>query len=378
MNRIGEWIKGMDVSTLIEEEACGAEYYDGDHKEELLTILKRYGTNSVRLRLWNHPYSASGDKYGAGTNDLEKTIILARRAKALGMNFLLDFHYSDFWVDPGKQFVPKAWEGQNANELADSVYAYTKEVLCKLKEEDLVPYMVQVGNEITNGCLWPLCNRDYGKPNGYEGNYYNKNLVNVLNSGIRAVKEVSPESIVMLHLDNGGNNELYRSWFDGYFAEGGEDFDVIGLSYYPFWHGNLAALKYNLDDIAVRYGKQLVLAEISMGFSLDDYAAYENMKPEDRKGMATTEKTLAGLDYPMTPEGQKDFMEHVCQILRDVPNGLGMGYYYWEPGWIPVPGCGWATPASLKYIQDKGPCGNEWANQALFDYEGHALPALKV
>ncbi len=376
--KIDRWIKGMDISTLIEEEKCGAKYYDDGKQDDLLKILKKYGCNSVRLRIWNNPYSENGEPYGAGTNDLSKTITLAKRAKAEGIPFLLDFHYSDFWVDPGKQFVPKAWEGKNEEELIAAVYDYTKEVLCKLKAEGLVPYMVQVGNEITNGFLWPYFNRAFGMPENFEGNYFNRNLALALSSGIKAVREYSPESIVMIHLDNGGNNELYRSWFDGYFEAGGADFDVIGLSYYPFWHGNLAALKYNLDDIAVRYGKQLVIAEVSMGFSLEDYRSYEGSDVSERKGMATTEKTLGGLDYPMTPEGQKDFMTKLCEIVKAVPGGLGMGYYYWEPGWVPVPGCGWATPASLEYIKDKGPCGNEWANQALFDYDGNALPALKL
>lgn len=375
-----EFIKGMDVSTLIEEEACGAKYYDAGEAEDLFVILKRYGVSSIRIRLWNNPYNEKGVAYGAGTNDFDKVVKLAKRAKEAGMNYLLDFHYSDFWADPGKQWPPKAWVGHDAAGIIEDVYAYTQNTLEKLVELGLPPFMVQVGNEITNGCMWPLGNRHYGKPeNSPEGiPYFNPILKDILSAGIRAVRETVPEALVMLHLDNGGNNELYRDWFDGYFQRGGADFDVIGLSYYPFWHGNLEALKNNLNDISVRYKKPLVLAEISMGFSMEDYAKYEKLDSDERKGYATRQNLLEKLDYPMTPEGQKAFMEHAIRILKEVPDDLGKGYYYWEPAWIPVPGCGWATPEALDYIKEQGPGGNEWANQALFDYRGHILPAMKI
>lgn len=375
-----DFIKGMDVSTLIEEEACGARFYDGGEAEDLFVILKRHGVNSVRLRLWNNPYTEDGKAYGAGTNDFEKTVVLARRAKEVGMNYLLDFHYSDFWADPGKQWPPKAWKEHDGEQLAKDVYSYTKEIITKLVSLDLPPYMVQVGNEITNGFMWPLCNRHYNRPDDWEEGkpYFNPILRDVLSEGIRAVRESCPSAIVMLHLDNGGNNAMYRDWFDGYFAQNGADFDIIGLSYYPFWHGNLQALKTNLDDISVRYGKDVALAEVSMGFTMEDYGNYEKLSSEERKGYATRPSLLEKLDYPMTKEGQKAFMEHVVRIINEVPAGRGKGYYYWEPAWIPVPGCGWATYEALEYIKESGPCGNEWANQALFDYDGNALPALDV
>lgn len=373
-----DFIKGMDVSTLIEEEACGAKYYDGNEAEDLFVILKRYGVNAVRLRLWNNPYSEDGKPYGAGTNDLEKTVILSERAKKAGMKVLLDFHYSDFWADPGKQYPPKAWANHGPGELAADVFVYTKSVLEKLKELGLSPWMVQVGNEITNGCMWPYGNRHFNKPEDMEKGYFNPILRDILSAGIKAVRQTIPEAIVMLHLDNGGNNDLYRDWFDGYFKEKGEDFDIIGLSYYPFWHGNIEALRNNMNDIAVRYNKPLALAEVSMGFSMEDYGKYEGLSPDERKGYATKESLIANLDYPMTPEGQRAFMEEIVKTIKEVPNNLGRGYFYWEPAWVPVPGVGWATEEALLYIKEKGPCGNEWANQALFDYDGNALPALSV
>lgn len=378
MEYIKRPIKGMDISTLIEQEECGAVYYDDGKRKDLFRILSRYGVDSIRLRLWNDPYDEKKNPYGAGTCDLKKVIALAKRAKNAGMTWLLDFHYSDFWADPGKQYPPKAWKDYDASSLEKAVYDYTQSVLLRCIEEEVPPFMVQVGNEITNGMLWPLGHREYNKPEDAPKDYFNPALKDLLNAGIKAVRDTLPEAIVMLHLDNGGNNELYRNWFDGYFKCGGADFDVIGLSYYPFWHGRLGDLSNNMNDIALRYHKELVVDEVSMGYTTDDYASYEGLTPDLRKGMATKENLLSNLDFPMTPLGQCNFMIKINDIIDSVPDNLGKGYYYWEPAWIPRKGCGWATDASLEYIHDKGPCGNEWANQALFDYDGVALPALKV
>lgn len=356
-------IKGMDISTLLEEEACGAKYYDFGEEADLLDILKRYGVNSVRLRLWNDPYDEQGNPYGAGTNDLDKTICMAKRAKASGMGFLLDYHYSDFWADPGKQIVPKAWQGYGPEQLEEAVYEYTVSTMTALREAGVAPTMVQVGNELTNGLLWPT---------GQKPNF--DQLAKYINAGIRGVREVDDQVKIMIHLDNGGFNEMYVEWFD-HFMERVEDFDVIGLSYYPFWHGTLDQLEYNMRDLAKRYQKELVVAEVSMGFTMEDYRDREGDPDKRLKGMATKPELVENLEYPMTPKGQADFMEDIMHRIKSVPGGLG--FYYWEPAWIPVPGCGWATEVALRYTGEEGPGGNEWANQALFDYDGNSLPALR-
>lgn len=361
-----DYIKGMDISTLLEVEENGGKFYDHGKEGDLLDILKAYDTNYVRLRLWNDPYSEDGKPYGAGTNDLEKTIILAKRAKKAGMKILLDYHYSDFWADPGKQNVPKAWRGMNAEELTQAVYDYTVETLNVLKEEGVLPDMVQVGNEITNGLLWP-----YGLKPEYD------NIAKFVTSGIRAVKSVSKDIVIMIHLDNGGNHEMYVDWFDNY-CKRGEDFDVIGLSYYPFWHGSMKQLCDNMNDIAIRYDKQLVIAEVSMGHTMEDYGKYEKLEPSERKGYATRAELVAKIEHPMTIEGQVQFMKDFLKCVEEVPENRGRGFFYWEPAWIPVPGVHWATWAALEYTREAGPLGNEWANQALFDYDGNALPALEV
>lgn len=360
-------IKGMDLSTLPEVERCGGKFYDSGVQGDAVEILKSCGMNMVRLRLWNDPYSETGEPYGAGTNDLPTTAAMAKRLKKAGIDWLLDFHYSDFWADPGKQNIPKAWAGLTVDGLEQAVYEYTLRVLRTLEKEQVLPQMVAVGNELTNGLLWP-----YGKVPNFV------NITRFLNAGIRAVREAAPEAKIMIHLDNGGNNRLYRTWFDSFFAKGGMDFDYIGLSYYPFWHGTMEDLKNNLYDLAGRYGKELIIAEVSTGFTMEDYARYEKLEKENRKGMATKPELAQKVPYPMSPEGQSAFMLDLMNLLESVPGGKGVGFFYWEPAWIPVPGSQWATEAALAYTGEKGPGGNEWANQALFDYEGNALPALKT
>lgn len=360
-------IKGMDLSSLLEVERCGGRFYDHGSCRDAMDILKGYGMNLVRLRLWNDPFTEDGVSYGAGGSDIETVLTLAKRAKEKGMGWLLDFHYSDCWADPLKQVPPKAWQHMNPTELEQAVYEYTAETLRRCSRENIIPQMVAVGNEVSYGLLWP-----HGKAPNYD------NIARFISAGIRAVQECAPGVPVMIHLDNGGNNELYRNWFDQYLAHGGADFDYIGLSYYPFWHGTLQMLKDNMNDLALRYHKKLLIAEVSMGHTMKDYKEYEKLPDELRKGMATRPELVEKVPFAMSPEGQAEFMKEILKLIRQVPEGLGTGFCYWEPCWLPVPGSGWATEDSLLYMNEKGPCGNEWANQALFDYDGNSLLALEV
>ncbi len=364
-----KFYKGMDLSTIKEVEGLGGRFYDHGEEKDVFEILKSYGMNAVRLRLWNDPYGPDGTPYGAGTNDLPTTLELAKRAKAQGMEVLLCMHYSDFWADPGKQRVPKAWRGMDAEQLTEEVYSFTRDTLLAMRRAGAFPDLIQVGNELTNGMLWPQ-----GKLLEC-GNY--DNLAKFVSAGIRAVRSLDQEIPIMIHLDNGGNAPMYRNWFDHY-LERGEDFQIIGLSYYPFWHGSLEELKNNMNDLAVRYGKELVIAEVSMGFTMADYGVYEKLAQEERKGYATKPELVEKLEFPMTKKGQADFMKALFAVIDQVPENKCSGFFYWEPAWIPVPGSGWANEAAFQYIEEKGPGGNEWANQALFDYEGQSLPALEV
>lgn len=361
-----KFVKGMDLSTLLELERCGAKYYDNGEERDLLAIMKSYDVDTIRIRLWNDPWSETGESYGAGENDLKTSLEIAKRVTAAGFGVLLNFHYSDFWADPGKQIKPKAWADYGVKELEQAVYDYTLESMQTFLDAGVNITMVQVGNELSNGLLW-----SEGKVPNYD------NIATFVNAGIRAVRKADAAIPVMIHLDNGGNNALYREWFDN-FTKRGEDFEIIGLSYYPFWHGSLQMLNDNMNDIAERYGKDLVIAEVSMGYTMEDYKNYEKLSDEERKGYATRPALVEKIEYPMTKQGQYDFMEDFLNRISHIKGGKGKGFFYWEPAWIPVPGSGWATPASLKYMNDPGPCGNEWANQALFDYDGNALPTLAL
>lgn len=364
---MSEFIHGMDISSMEEVVRRGGKFYDKGQEKELLQILKSYGVNYIRLRLWLNPYTEEGKPYGAGVNDLDVTMRMAKQVKEAGLKYLLDFHYSDFWTDPGKQIKPKAWKDYDERALEVAIFEYTRDTLLTLKENGCLPDMVQVGNEITNGLLWPE-----GKKPEYD------RMEHFISAGIRGVRKVRKEIPIMLHLDHGDDQELYRDWFDNYKRRGGEDFDIIGLSYYPVWNGKIQGLIDNMNMLADRYGKRMIVVEVSQPFTTQDYADYEGLTDEQRKGPAAKPALAAKLEYPATVEGQCAFMEQFIKGVSTVNKGLGIGYFYWEPAWLPVKGSGWATPESLAYMNDPGPCGNEWANQALFDYNGNALPALEI
>ena len=360
------FIRGADLSTLAETEARGARFFDPEGREgDAMSILARHGVNLVRLRLWNDPRNDRGESYGGGGCDLASVCGLARRTKDLGLRWQLVFHYSDFWTDPGKQTLPKAWRDLAPRELEGAVYAFTRDTLRHLKDQGLSPELVSVGNEITNGLLWPD-----GKVPRWE------RAAACVSAGIRAVRDTLPEALVLVHLDRGGDAPLYREWFDRYEENRGESFDCIGLSYYPYWSGSLEGLEENLSALAARFHRPLLVTETATGHTLRDYAELEGLAGLPRKGMAAGEKEAASIPWPMTPEGQRQFLRDLAATIRRTPEGLGAGLVWWEPAWLPLPGCGWATEAGRAYLGDPGPGGNEWANQALFDYRGRALPAL--
>lgn len=361
-----EFIKGMDVSMTKELEAHGAKYYLNGQEEDLFRILKSCGTNMIRLRIWQDPYDEEGHPYGGGENDLETTIALARRTQENGMEFLLDFHYSDFWADPGKQLKPKAWEGLTEGELEAAVYLHTLYVLKTLKNHQLIPQMVQIGNEITNGFLWPEGHIATTDDRGSGESSHVDKMAALLSAGIRAVRRECPEAKIVLHLDFGTNNEMYRNWFDA-IAPYGVDYDMIGMSYYPHWNGSLAQLLLNMNDVSRRYGKDVIIAETSIGYTTQDMGC---------RGIVYTDEEAKVTGYPASPEGQENYLRDLCSTVRSVEGGRGAGIFYWEPAWIPVSGCNWATPTGSAYMKDTVEAGNTMANQALFDKDGNANRAL--
>ncbi len=243
---------GADISFLPELESKGTKFYDLDGKEkDAILILKNHGMNYVRLRIFNDPARDSGYSPRLGFCDLQHTLQMAKRIKAAGMKLLLDFHYSDYWADPQKQYMPKAWLGMNMAELKQAVYDYTKMVMQALKDQGTTPAMVQVGNEINHGMIWPE-----GSVNNFD------NLAQLFFAGTQAVKAVSVSTSIMLHIALGGQNDESRYFIDN-MVKRGVPFDVIGLSYYPKWHNTLADLEYNLDDLSRHYNKDVIVVEYS-------------------------------------------------------------------------------------------------------------------
>ena len=351
------FIKGMDVSMLQELESEGAKYYLDGQEMDIFDLFKQKGINSIRLRLWNYPYDETGAPYGGGTNDLETTINLAKRLTESGLDFILDFHYSDFWADPKKQVKPKAWTDLTGRDLENAVHDYTLETLKTLKQNGIQPTCVQVGNEITSGFLW-----GDGHISNLEG------MTSLLQAGISAVREFDSTIKIMLHLDYGTDNRLYREWFSSV-KKYELDFDLIGMSYYPDWNGSLEVLLANMNDISQRFDKDIVIAETAFCYTTDSLGC---------NGMIVDEELSKNVPYEPTKEGQKEYLEALLNIIKSVRDNRGVGLIYWEPSWLPIPHVAWAKEAGAKYANDEGELGNSWANQALFDESGNANPALDI
>ncbi|OYT87827.1 MAG: galactosidase [Burkholderiales bacterium PBB6] len=365
------FILGADVSSLDEVERLGGRFITADGRSgTALQILRASGIGWTRLRLWHTPVndadvfegnrlvSRRGDPVGGGNNDLAVTIRLAQRARAQGMKVLLDIHYSDFWVDPGQQTKPAAWTKLQGAELGRAVRSYTEDVLRRMHEAGCDPDMVQVGNEVNGGMLWPDGKTWQEKPGEVIGG--DAGFVAMLREGIAGVRATDAlrggqRLPVMLHLAKGGDNELFRRVFD-LFTREQLDYDVIGLSWYPYFHGPMSGLRANLNDLSSRYYKPLIVVETAYGFTLDNGDAGANIFNDEAA-------KLSG--YAATPEGQAQLLTDLIRTVAAVPNGAGV--MYWEPAWLPVAGSGWRNGD-----------GNSWDNQALFDFKGRALPSLNV
>ena len=284
-------------------------------------FLKTTAITGSGLRLFHTPTRLP--------NNLEYTIALAKQAKQLGYKFLLDFHYSDTWADPQKQFIPKAWEGMSHEEMVDAVFSYTRDSIAAFREAGAMPDMVQVGNEITGGMLWP----DGRLPNNWS------NFADLLKAGIRGIDAGhgdAPRPIVMIHIDRGGDQKGTK-WFFDKCKENGVEYDVIGQSYYPWWHGSIDDLRKNLAFMADEYHKDIYVVE----------AAY-NWRPAEYRSTPGP--------FPESPEGQKQFLEAVDQAVRDTPHHLGKGVFWWEPA------------VGLGGVASRG----------MFDADHNALPVISV
>ena len=358
---------GVDLSSYIEEVAHGAKWYLGEREVNPFEAFKENGIKYVRLRVWVDPYDEEGKPYLGGSVDTKKLLELALLAKEYGYECVVDFHYSDFWCDPAKQRVPKSWANLDFEGLKRVLREYTVQILTLLKERDIKVHAIQIGNEITNGLLWPFAHLEGEVPNrtGYE------KVAAFLKEGIAGAKEVYPECQIILHLENSGNRPVLDEWY-GHAKEEGLDYDVIGLSYYPYWHGERDNFISNCLYLKDKYQKAIWIMETAYGFTLEDYE-----KDSDGSQLVVGPKTVSNLcaPYPLTEEGQKNFVLDLLAAAKKA--GIGE-IYYWEPAYVPVKGAGWASESAQAYMAtgvSKDP-RNEWANQNLFDYGGKALPAF--
>ena len=365
-----DFIFGMDASCVIALEDSGVRYYDFAGKEEdVFKVLKDNGVNYIRVRIWNDPYDKNGNGYGGGNNDIEKAVRIGQRATKYGMKLLVNFHYSDFWADPAKQMVPKAWAGMDIETKTQAVYEYTRDCLTQLRDAGVDVGMVQVGNETNN----LMC-----------GERIWFNIQYLMQAGAKATREIYPDALVALHFANpekAGSYATYAKKMDYYQV----DYDVFASSYYPYWHGSLENLSSVLTEIATTYNKKVMVMETSYAYTAED---------TDFNGNTIGDGGAITKNYPFTVQGQANSIRDITDtVVNKMPSGIGV--VYWEGTWISVGGksweensalwekygSGWASSYAAAYDpNDAGKYygGNAVDNQALFDQTGHPLESLKV
>ncbi len=310
-----EWIAGADVSALAVLEQHGAVYRDGRRAGDALGILRARGVDCFRLRLFVAP-----DGTDVVTNDLRYTLALARRVKATGATLLLDIHYSDTWADPAKQTRPAAWAGLPFPELVATVRAYTASTLREFVREGVAPDLVQLGNEITNGMLWPDGRVEHSERGDAAGWSRLGELLRAAHAGLGDAFPDGGRPRSILHIES--PHQLERAlWFCREATAARVPFDMIGVSYYPEWHEGLPALRRALDALAREFGKPVLVVETAYPWKPDEHWVG---RPH--------------LDWPLTPAGQRRFVREVAAAVRATPDGLGAGVVYWYPECVPVPG----------------------------------------
>ncbi|GHN00351.1 arabinogalactan endo-beta-1,4-galactanase [Cytophagales bacterium WSM2-2] len=281
--------KGADVGWLTQMEAAGVKFYNKDGvQQECMQILKDLGINSIRLRAWVHPTD--------GWNNTKDLVIKAKRAKSLGMRIMIDFHYSDDWADPGKQYKPVSWASLSFDALKTTLYDYTKSVMDTLQSNDITPEWVQIGNETNDGMLW-----EDGRASKSMSNF-----AALINAGYNAVKAVSKTTKVIVHISNGHDNSLFRWMFDG-LTKNNANYDIIGMSLYPSyasqgvngWSAVNSLCLTNMNDMVTRYNKPVMVVEV---------------------GMPVNDAATA-----------KAFLVDIINKTKAVPGKNGLGVFYWEP-----------------------------------------------
>jgi arabinogalactan endo-1,4-beta-galactosidase len=340
---------GGDLSFTRQELAAGATFTDRGKQASPVTIMRNNGANYVRMRLWVDP--------PPGYSNLASDLALARSVHEAGMKIYLDIMYSDFWADPQHQNIPAAWAGQNLSQLTATVQTYSQQVISAFAKQGTPVDMVSIGNEIRNGILWPVGQVDPGTGTGYDA------LATLLKAGEAGAKAGNPpghDLLIMMHYDQGGDNARSQAFFQNLVSRGVR-FDVIGLSYYTFFHGTISQMKANVDALATQFHKKIIIAETQYAWTL----ANGNSAIGDSTGDFVWQPSQISPGYPASAGGQLSFLSDELSILAQVPEGLGAGLFYWSPDWIP--GVGWEPGAGV---------GSPNVNLTLFNFQGVALPSI--
>ena len=324
-SRAADFAFGADLSFLKQAEERGKVFKDGTNALPGLQIFRNHGYNWIRLRVFVEPVSNNLP------NNLAYTLAEAKDAKKLGYKFLLDFHYANSWADPAKQPTPEAWKNLTHKQRTKKVFEYTRDTIAAFRDADVMPDMVQIGNEVRVGMLWP----DGMLPQHWD------NFADYLRAGVTGVEAgcgKSPRPKIMIHFDQGGSIAKTKYFFD-HLNRCEIRYDVIGFSYYPWWHGSLMDLRENLAFTAKTYGKDVIVVETAC-----------HWKP-------SRETSDRDQPFPETPEGQREFLDEVTRVVMDTPDGRGKGVFWWEP----------ATAG-------RGNLGS----RSFFDEDGNSLPVLNV
>lgn len=377
-----DFIRGMDVSSVLSLEKSGVRFYTADgEQQDLFRILADNGVNYIRVRVWNDPFDSEGHGYGGGNNDVQAAAGIGRRAAQYGMKLLVDFHYSDFWADPGKQKAPKAWANMTVDEKEKAVGAFTADALSTIRGAGAEIGMVQIGNETTTGIA---------------GETTWQNMARIFNAGSAAVRAFDSDILVAIHFTEPQNS--YIKELADFLHDYRVDYDVFAVSYYPYWHGSLQNLTEALDYAVVRYQKLTMVAETSYAYTLNDSDGHPNTVS------AYANNTGADMLWDFSPQGQAEEVRAVMEAVNSVSGGRGLGVFYWEGAWITVgdttsltggayterltqnktlwehDGSGWAASSSGEFDPDGGTWygGSAVDNQAFFAPDGKALPSLSV
>jgi arabinogalactan endo-1,4-beta-galactosidase len=344
---------GADLSFTPQELAAGAKFSYHGQPGTPVSIMRGVGANYVRMRLWVNP--------PAGYSDLATDLALARQVRAAGMRIYLDIMYSDFWADPQHQDIPASWQGQDLAQLVATVRSYTQQAIAAFASQGTPVDMVSIGNEIRNGILWPI--GEINCPAGQTDCGGWANLAQLLKAGVAGAQAGNPAGhrlLVMMHYDQGGNYALSSAFYSS-LESSGVRFDVIGLSYYPFFHGPMSGMRANVDGLAKQFGKPIVIAETQYPWTL----ANGNSPLGDSTGDFVWQTSQLSPGYPAAPGGQLSFVTDELSILATVPGGLGAGMFYWAPDWIP--GVPWEPGPGI---------GSPNVNLTLFNFGGAALPSI--